>query len=94
MAIWHLVKDHSDSKRKPFATISWAILSKQHQRLIYMHHTTDRIVHTMVFVTTIVEHWLEQEIVQWVHLLIKLQYNTEQNVPQLMISIDVKHFTL
>ena len=32
-----------------------------------MHHPTDRIVHTMAFVTPVVEHWLEQEIAQWVH---------------------------
>ena len=27
----------------------------------------DRITHTMAFVTPVVEHWLEQEIAQWVH---------------------------
>ena len=32
-----------------------------------MHHPTDRIAHTTAFVTPIVEHWLEQEIAQWVH---------------------------
>ena len=32
-----------------------------------MHHTTDRIAHTMAFVTPVVEHWLEREIAQWVH---------------------------
>ena len=32
-----------------------------------MHHPTDRIVHTTAFVTPVVEHWLEQEIAQWVH---------------------------
>ena len=26
-----------------------------------------RIAHTMAFVTPVVEHWLEQEIAQWVH---------------------------
>ena len=26
-----------------------------------MHHPTDRITHTMAFVTPVVEHWLEQE---------------------------------
>ena len=30
-----------------------------------MHHPTDRIAHTTVFVTQVVEHWLEQEIAQW-----------------------------
>ena len=32
-----------------------------------MHHPTDRITHTMAFVTPVVEHWLEREIAQWVH---------------------------
>ena len=27
-----------------------------------MHHPTDRITHTMDFVTPVVEHWLEREI--------------------------------
>ena len=32
-----------------------------------MHHPTGRITHTTAFVTPVVEHWLEREIVQWVH---------------------------
>ena len=36
-------------------------------RFFYMHHPTDRITHTTAFVTPVVEHWLEQEIAQWVH---------------------------
>ena len=32
-----------------------------------MPHPTDRITHTTVFVTPVVEHWLEREIAQWVH---------------------------
>ena len=32
-----------------------------------MNHPTDRIAHTMAFVTPVVEHWLEREIAQWVH---------------------------
>ena len=32
-----------------------------------MHHPTDRIAHITAFVTTVVEHWLEREIAQWVH---------------------------
>ena len=32
-----------------------------------MHHPTDRIIHTTAFVKPVVEHWLEQEIAQWVH---------------------------
>ena len=34
-----------------------------------MHHPTDRISHTTAFVTPVVEHWLEREIAQWVHLM-------------------------
>ena len=30
-----------------------------------MHHPTDRITHTTAFVTPVMEHWLEREIVQW-----------------------------
>ena len=33
-----------------------------------MHHPTDRITHTTAFVTPVMEHWLEQEIAQWVIL--------------------------
>ena len=34
-----------------------------------MHHPTDRIAHTTAFVTPVMEHWLEREIVQWVHTM-------------------------
>ena len=33
-----------------------------------MHHPTDSIAHTTAVVTPVVEHWLEREIAQWVHL--------------------------
>ena len=32
-----------------------------------MQYPTDRITHTMAFVTPVVEHWLEREIAKWVH---------------------------
>ena len=35
--------------------------------LFYMYHPTDRIAHTMPFVTPVVEYWLKREIAQWVH---------------------------
>ena len=35
----------------------------------YSFRLTDRIAHTTAFVTPVVEHWLEREIAQWVHLM-------------------------
>ena len=32
-----------------------------------MHHPTNRITHTTAFVTSVVDHCLEREIVKWVH---------------------------
>ena len=43
----HMVKDHSDSEK--------GNLLPPHRLLFYMHHPTDRITHTMAFVTTVVE---------------------------------------
>ena len=34
-----------------------------------MHHPTYRIAHTTVFVTPVMDHWLEREIAQWVSAL-------------------------
>ena len=48
-----MVKDHSDSERKPAAT-TWATLSEQQQGLFYMHYPTDRIAHTTAFVTPVI----------------------------------------
>ena len=61
-----MIKDHSESERKP-AAATWATQSDYQQELFYMHHPTDWIAHTTVFVIPVVEHWLEQEIAQWVH---------------------------
>ena len=36
-------------------------------RFFYMHHPTDRIIHTTAFVTPVMEHWLEWQIAQLVH---------------------------
>ena len=33
-----------------------------------MHHPTDMITHTTAFVTPVVEHWLEREMAQWIHI--------------------------
>ena len=63
----HMVKDDSDSERGnplPPHRLLFPINSKGS---FYMHHPTDRIIHTMAFVTPVVEHWLEREIAQWLH---------------------------
>ena len=62
----HMVKDLANSEKREPADAKWATLSDQQQGFFYMHHLTDRIVHTTVFVTPIVEHWLEREIAQWI----------------------------
>ena len=35
-----------------------------------MHHPTDRRAHTTAFVTPVVEHWLEREILFLVYIII------------------------
>ena len=64
--IRHMVMDHSRYREKKSAAATWATLFEQ-QGFFYMHHPTDRITHTMAFVTPVMEHWLEREIAQWVH---------------------------
>ena len=55
-----------------------------------MHHPTDRITHTMVFVTPVVEHWLEREIAQWVHTMEALAFNDIFNTFLTMIILRPK----
>ena len=52
----HKVKDHSDSDREN-PLLPHGLLFQQ--RFFYMHHPTDRIIHTTAFVPPVVEHWLE-----------------------------------
>ena len=62
-----MVKEHSDSERGnplPPHGLLFLISSKGS---FYLHHPTDRIAHTTAFITSVVEHWLEREIAQWVH---------------------------
>ena len=56
----HMVKDHSDSERGNLLPPHGLLFQKP--GIFYMHHPTDRIAHTMAFVTSVMEHWLEQEI--------------------------------
>ena len=53
--IRHMAKDHSDSEKGnplPPHRLLFPINSN-------VHYPTDRIAHTMAFVTPVVEHWLE-----------------------------------
>ena len=58
----YMVKDHSDSERGnplPPHGLPFPISSKDY---FYMHHPTDRIIHTTAFVIPVMEHWLERKI--------------------------------
>ena len=59
-----MVKDHSDSEREN--SLSPLHVNYQ-QGIFYMHHPTDRIAYTTVFVIPVVYLWLELVIAQWVH---------------------------
>ena len=63
----HMVKDHSDSEKGNPVPPHRLLLLINSKGSFYMHHPTDRIAHTMAFVTPVVEHWLERDIAQWDH---------------------------
>ena len=55
----HMVKDHSDSKRgNPLPPHGLLFLISSKGSFI-CNHPTDRIAHTTVFVTPVMEDWLE-----------------------------------
>ena len=61
-SICHMVKDHSDSEKGnllPPHRLPFTINSKGS---FIMHYPTEKIAHTMAFVTPVMEHWLEREI--------------------------------
>ena len=61
-----MVKDHSDSK-KGNLLLPHRLLFPINSKGSFICTIPDRIAHTTAFVTPVVEHWLEREIVQWVH---------------------------
>ena len=62
----HMVKDHSDSERgNPLSLHELLFPISSNGSFIC---TIDRITHTTAFVTPVVNHWLEQEIAQWVDI--------------------------
>ena len=62
-----MVKDHSDSEKETLYICYSFLLAARGHLNFYMHHPTERIIHTMAFVTPVVELWMEYKIAQWVH---------------------------
>ena len=61
-----MVKDHSDSEKgNPLPP--YRLLLSINNKGSFICTIPERIAHIMVFVTPVVEHWLEREIAQWVH---------------------------
>ena len=54
----YMVKDHLDSEREETRSCHMGYSFRLASMVFYMHHPTDRIAHTMAFVTLVVEHWL------------------------------------
>ena len=59
----HNVKDHSAREGKHSAVTTWLLFLFSCKGFLYAD-LTYRIAHTTVFVTPVVEHWLEREIAQ------------------------------
>ena len=57
-----MVKDHSDSENGNPLPPQRLLFPINNKVFFYMHHPTDRIIHTTAFVTPVVEHLLEREI--------------------------------
>ena len=62
----HMVKDHSDSLREN-PLLPHGLLFPVSSKGSFICIFTDKIAHTTVFVTPVIEHWFEREIAQWVH---------------------------
>ena len=66
----HIVKNNLMRERERgnlMAQLHVLLFSISSNCSFYMYHPSDRTVHTMAFITPVMEHWLEQEIIQWVH---------------------------
>ena len=63
--IGYIVKDHSDNERGNLL-LPHGLLFPISSKDSFICTIPDRIAHTTAFVTPVVEHWLKQEIAQWV----------------------------
>ena len=61
-----MVKDHSDSE-KGNPLLPHRLLLSINSKGSFICTIPDGITHTTAFGKPVVEHWLEQEIAQWVH---------------------------
>ena len=62
----YIIKDHSDSERGNPLPPHW-LLFPISSKGSFICTIPDRIAHTTAFATTVVDHWLEREIAQWLH---------------------------
>ena len=60
-----MVKYDSDTNKKNFMDHSLFFISSKRS---FICTIPDRIIHTTTFLTPVGEQWLEQVIIQWVHL--------------------------
>ena len=56
-----MAKDNSYEKT-PSVAIGWVNLIEKQQGIFYMHHPTDRTVHTAAFVIPVVQQFQQQKI--------------------------------
>ena len=65
--IRHMENDHSGSKRAN-PLLPHRLLFPMSSKGLFICTIPDRIAYTTTFGIPVVEHWLEQEIAQWVYL--------------------------
>ena len=63
----YMVKDHSDSERGNPLLPHGLLFPISNEMAYFFLRLADRITHTAVCVTPVVQHWLERETAQWVH---------------------------
>ena len=106
-ALKHIVMyGYTMSNRKSTGASSQDFLSMKEQGIFYMCLPTDRVIHTMAFVTLVVKHWLDIGIVQanfiatFVGFAFQLSYiththaHTQTNTHTLVTRIYLKHLNL
>ena len=69
-----MVKDHSDSERGNHCHLMGYSFRLTARFFFNMHHPIERIT----YITAFVEHWLEQEIAQWIHH-VKTDLSSKEN---------------